>query len=232
MNRLIRLAAGSLCLSFLPVITFANSIPIVDAGTDQTVFLGSSASLHGTATDPDGDAIAGWLWNIDASPSGSTPLIGAEHSADASFLADIEGDYLLSLTAYDGTDWAIPDTVTITYVLNQFPTAIATASTTSGVAPLTVQFDATQSFDPEGGELIYAWTFGDGSTPTLDPTPTHAYQNPGAYFAQLGVEDDFGQIDFASIQINVSAVPIPSAIWLFITGMVGMIGIARRKKAT
>jgi hypothetical protein len=31
---------------------------------------------------------------------------------------------------------------------------------------------------------------------------------------------------------NVSAVPIPAAVWLFGSGLLGLIGIARRKKAT
>jgi PKD repeat protein len=210
---------------------YANTVPIVYAGADQTVYLGSSTALHGTATDPDGDAILGWNWSVYDAPVGSTPLVGAEFSADASFGADQEGDYILSLIAYDGTGWSLPDTVTITYVLNQLPTAIGTASQTSGVAPLSVQFDATQSFDPEGGDLIYAWEFGDGTAPTLDPTPLHIYQSPGTYFAQLAVEDDFGQIDFSTIEINVSAVPVPAAVWLFGSGLIGLIGIARRKKS-
>lgn len=31
--------------------------------------------------------------------------------------------------------------------------------------------------------------------------------------------------------VNVSAVPIPSAVWLFGSGLIGLIGVARRKKA-
>jgi len=31
---------------------------------------------------------------------------------------------------------------------------------------------------------------------------------------------------------NVSAVPVPAAVWLFGSGLLGLVGIARRKKAT
>jgi len=30
---------------------------------------------------------------------------------------------------------------------------------------------------------------------------------------------------------DVSAVPVPAAVWLFGSGLVGLVGIARRKKA-
>jgi len=38
-------------------------------------------------------------------------------------------------------------------------------------------------------------------------------------------------IDNASIAFGVSAVPVPAAVWLFGSGLIGLIGIARRKKA-
>lgn len=40
----------------------------------------------------------------------------------------------------------------------------------------------------------------------------------------------YGSIDSLSIA-SISTVPIPSAIWLFGSGLVGLIGVARRKKA-
>jgi hypothetical protein len=49
------------------------------------------------------------------------------------------------------------------------------------------------------------------NTPTLMPTNIPSHTLPGS---------DFGQ----------AAVPIPAAIWLFGTGLLGLAGIARRKK--
>ena len=48
---------------------------------------------------------------------------------------------------------------------NQPPTAVATATPTTGPAPLTVTFDGTGSTDPDGGDtLTYAWDLdGDGA---------------------------------------------------------------------
>jgi hypothetical protein len=48
--------------------------------------------------------------------------------------------------------------------------------------------------------------------------------------ADAGCFADFS-IDNVSISADVSAVPVPAAVWLFGSGLVGLIGIARRKKA-
>ena len=222
---------------WLPGVALAqNQLPVADAGENQTVFLGSSVNLHGTAIDPDDDPIVGWIWEIESSTAGSTPLLGAEFSANASFLADVPGNYTLSLVAFDGTDWSIPDSVVVTYVENQMPIAVAAAVPITGTAPLTVQLDGTQSWDPEGSALIYAWEFGDGTAPTLDPAPVHTYQNPGRFFAQLAVEDDFGQLDFDTITITVTAPTVPFihsiALYTLVPGLlvgVGMLAIRKRR---
>ena len=39
------------------------------------------------------------------------------------------------------------------------------------------------------------------------------------------------QIDGEITALSVSAVPIPAAVWLFGSGIIGLIGVARRKKA-
>jgi hypothetical protein len=39
------------------------------------------------------------------------------------------------------------------------------------------------------------------------------------------------QHQFNSLTISTLAIPIPSAIWLFGSGLLGLIGIARRKRA-
>jgi outer membrane protein assembly factor BamB len=45
---------------------------------------------------------------------------------------------------------------------NQAPTALASANPSAGPAPLSVQFSAAGSTDPDGAIASYAWDFGDG----------------------------------------------------------------------
>jgi len=77
----------------------------------------------------------------------------------------------------------------------EYPVATFTASPTSGVAPLTVTFDATGSFDPDGQLVSYEWDFeGDGVADLVEATHqpfTHDYAL-GTYHPSLTVTDDVG----------------------------------------
>ena len=58
-----------------------------------------------------------------------------------------------------------------------------------------VRFDASGSYDPDGGAIgSYEWDFDDGRTATQSgPVITHAYQEPGLYEVKLTVKDDEDQ---------------------------------------
>jgi PKD repeat protein len=182
----------------------ANEPPVADAGENQTIYLGDSVTLHGTATDPDGDLIVAWQWFIESQPIGSVPIFGPATSPTPDFMPDMLGDYVFSLMASDGiTGFGLPDFVTIHVVENMPPVAVAIADVTTGTAPLTVNFDGTQSNDPEGGALSYSWRFGDGEA-SVAVAPSHTYELPGTYTAVLRVVDSLGQSDLDTIQITVT----------------------------
>jgi PKD repeat protein len=87
--------------------------------------------------------------------------------------------------------------------VNQPPVAVASGAPTNGPAPLAVSFSSAGSYDPEGAALSYAWTFGDGTTSTA-ANPSHTYQNPGSYSAQLSVSDGTSTTTSTSITINLT----------------------------
>jgi len=62
----------------------------------------------------------------------------------------------------------------------------------SGVAPLAVNFSSAGSSDPEGSILSYSWTFGDNTTTSTSPNPSHTYSTKGNYTATLVVTDNGG----------------------------------------
>lgn len=88
---------------------------------------------------------------------------------------------------------------------NQAPTAQASATPTSGAAPLAVSFSSAGSTDPEGGPLTFSWTFGDGAT-SAAANPSHTYA-AGAFTARLTVSDGASSTVSAPIAITVGSPP-------------------------
>ena len=88
---------------------------------------------------------------------------------------------------------------------NQPPVAVATATPTTGAAPLTVRFDGTGSTDPEGSPLTFAWDLdGDGAyDDSTASQPTFTYTTSGTRTASLRVTDSSGDTDTDSITITV-----------------------------
>lgn len=82
------------------------------------------------------------------------------------------------------------------------PVARVTTDRTSGPVPLTVQFSAAGSNDPEGMPLSYAWDFdGDSTTDATDPEASHTYTEAGTYLAALTVTAEDGRSAVADVEI-------------------------------
>lgn len=98
---------------------------------------------------------------------------------------------------------------------NRFPVAIASAAPAQGDAPLLVSFDASGSHDGDGTVVLHEWSFGDGGTSTL-PSPTHTYDDPANYLAQVTVTDDQGasasNVERVLVEpVNQTPIAVPSA---------------------
>jgi PKD repeat protein len=82
--------------------------------------------------------------------------------------------------------------------------AVISASVTSGVAPLGVQFDASQSQVLDDQILNYSWDFGDGGT-SNQPDPLHMFNFVGSFNVRLTIETAGGVTDSDTITITVGA---------------------------
>jgi PKD repeat protein len=89
---------------------------------------------------------------------------------------------------------------------NTAPTAVLTVSSTSGVAPLVVNFSSAGSFDPDGTIASYAWTFGNGASST-QANPSYTYTTPGTFTVSLTVTDNRGATSVRTASIIVSQNP-------------------------
>lgn len=71
-----------------------------------------------------------------------------------------------------------------------------------------------------------------GATPCVDSTAPGAGGTLSLFFDVVsGTNYSFGAEGLVGVYTDVSAVPVPAAAWLFGSGLLGLIGVARRKKA-
>jgi hypothetical protein len=176
------------------VITTENTIPIANAGPDQTAYVSDVVTLDGSASsDADGNSLT-YLWSITSAPPGSAATLSDPAAVYPTFTIDLFGDYQISLTVNDGFDNSIPDTVLVT-TLNSVPVADA-GPDQSGFMNDIVTLDGSGSHDADGDELTYSWSLSTrpaGSNAVLSNSnivnPSFTIDVNGIYVAQLVVND-------------------------------------------
>lgn len=83
------------------------------------------------------------------------------------------------------------------------PIVQAAADVSSGNLPLSVNFDSTGTYDPDGGTLTYEWDLdGDSIIDSTDPNPSFQYTVAGSYAVQLTVTDPDGLFARANLTIH------------------------------
>jgi glucose/arabinose dehydrogenase/PKD repeat protein len=92
---------------------------------------------------------------------------------------------------------------------SQPPVVSLAATPTFGSSPLTVQFDASATFDPEGSPLTYSWDFGDGTSMDAGSVVSHVYTSKIAQgrTATVTARDAGGASASKSIRIGVNDAP-------------------------
>lgn len=100
-----------------------------------------------------------------------------------------QGTYTVTLTVTDKKASKINRVQVQALVKDLAPVARFVMSPTSGKSPLTVQFDASSSNDPDGQISEYSFDFGDGQTVvSKQPKVAHIYKQPGTYKVELKVK--------------------------------------------
>jgi len=147
-----------------------NLPPVANAGPDQSVDTLSIVTLDGSASsDEDGNAL-NYNWSM-TTPDGSSAELDNAMSKNPSFTPDIDGEYQISLSVYDGEDTSVLiDTAIITAKTANLP-PIAVAGPNQFIAVNdTVYLDGSDSYDPEESEISYSWEIAEsptGSSATL-----------------------------------------------------------------
>lgn len=190
-----------------------NQPPVAKAPPDINIYLGEEVVLDGSASiDPDNDSIVSFTWAIELAPQGSMATISDVNALAPTFVPDMVGEYVISLVVNDGTEDSLADEMFVRVIENLPPVAVIEASTQSGQIPLTVDFSAVNSSDPEFAPLTYAWVFGETNASSDLVDASYTYHNPGTYTVLLTVWDDFGNEASDSVEIVVTAPNLPPLV--------------------
>ncbi|MEM7282430.1 MAG: putative Ig domain-containing protein, partial [Pseudomonadota bacterium] len=178
--------------------TVTNTAPTANAGSDQTVDLGTGVTLDGNgSSDPEGDSLS-FQWTLIQIPNGSNASLTNDDQAIAGFTPDLAGVYLVQLIVNDGEFDSQPDTVeiTVTFAGDSPPTIISSPITTGSLN--TAYAYLAEATDPDVGDVL---TFSlieapagmsiDGATGLISWTPDVT----GAADVILEVEDSTGLTD-------------------------------------
>jgi hypothetical protein len=185
----------------------ANTRPIANAGSDQTVRTGTVVALDGTgSTDADGQALS-YRWSLLARPAGSAAVLSSTTAPRPTFTVDRGGDYIFRLVVNDGQVDSVFDEVQVS-TLNSAPVANAGVDRTVARGSL-VTLDGSASSDPDFDALAFRWSVTarpNGSTATLsDATamqPQIRLDLPGEYRFTLVVND--GEFDSSADAVAIS----------------------------
>ncbi|MBT9186732.1 PKD domain-containing protein [Zobellia russellii] len=173
-----------------PPVAIANASPVNGQAPLKVSFSGIDSS--------DDKAIVSYKWNFEDGQTGNTAEI--EHTFDKA------GSYEVTLVTKDKEGISASDVVMITVEKskeNTAPVAKLSASKTSGVLPLTVDFTGSGSTD-DTGVTAYSWDFKEGNS-SDKPDPSHTFESAGSYEVELTVTDAEGLKNKETVSITVES---------------------------
>jgi PKD repeat protein len=199
---------GTLTVTVNPV-----SSLVVNAGPDQTIQEGATASFSGSYTDASGTVNPGTAdWDFNYNGSTFNPDATAHATLTPSHLFGQPATYLIGLRLTDSNSVTRTGTLYVT-VANVAPTINAGADQTVNQGT-TVTFSGTAS-DPGGPSDLSSigWdfnyngvSFNPDSSANGTLTPTHLFATPGDYRVALQVVDQSGAVSLSTLYVFVNDV--------------------------
>jgi len=206
-------AAGNYDTDAVSITVLDVTIPVANAGSDQTVKEGATVTFNGSNSF-DNVAVSSFSWTfMDEVPK---TLSGP----NSSYIFNIPGAYIITLNVSDvAGNWAT-DTVLITVLDITKPIAEAGLNRTVE-AGASVVFDAIGSSD-NVGIVSYDWDFGDESF-GIGVSSVHVYTRPGVYIVTLTVADEAGNSSQDSCAVTVLGSSEGLPMWF--VGVVSLVAV-------
>ena len=197
---------------YLLICAFFSWIILLYPQSAETAYAESAILSWDAADAPD---IDGYIVCWGTTSINSPDFSGYENCQSVGDITSVEitgleagQTYYFAVIAVDlaGQESDLSDEISYTTsppIENQPPVALASADVIAGQVPLLVNFDASDSYDPDGNVISYSWTFGDGGS-SDEIYPSHTYVQPGIYTVQLTVTDSEGAIGTTALEIVVT----------------------------
>jgi len=198
-----------------------NLTPIANAGTDQSVIVGTPITLNGSASSDGNQDPLTYTWTVSSAPQASEAELSNSNLSQPTFISDVVGTYTFSLTVSDGVLTSEVDTVElIVSRLNTAPLADAGRDQNIFIGD-EVTLDGSNSSDAEGDDLTYNWTIISKPESSLaelaDSNTSYSTFTPdieGVYSVQLIVSDTDLKTTLDVTVINVTqknSIPVANA---------------------
>ncbi len=171
---------------------------------------GDIVYVDGTlSNDPDGDSLISYVWSIESKPGSSTSDVLTNDTVVASFIPDLEGEYVVGLVVNNGTSNSIMATKTITVRgYNTNPVAM-TGNDTTVATYKEFRLDGSHSYDDDGDELTYLWEIISAPEGYIQSfrypdtyNPIFRPKQEGIYQISLVVNDGFTDSEANNISIT------------------------------
>ncbi len=168
-------------------------------------FINNALEFDASASfDPDGGELA---FDWDFGDGNTASDVSPSHTYT------VAGDFIVTLTVTD--DEGDSDQATYTLAIDDGlePPVPALLAPSSAQVDTSVEFSATSSFDPDGGEIAtYTWDFGDG-TSSAEASPQKVYSTTGTFTVSLSVTDNEGETSTTSQDIRITLVSQEDDLW-------------------
>lgn len=208
-----------------------TAAPLVNAGSSQSVLVGSTIDLDGVGTPSGAGGLSNatllaYQWTLVYRPEGSSNArtITNATASRAQFIPDVVGTYVFRLTVTDSLGNASSDVVTVRVSQRNAPPVANPGGNRAAVVGESVLLDGGGSTDANPGDVLrYAWQLVSSpitqpaSTAKLSPASNPAGtastnkvvsitpDQPGTYVVALVVNDGTDSSETALVTISVRA---------------------------
>ncbi len=173
-----------------------NLAPVSNPAGPYSSIINEQILLDGTgSSDPEGDTIADYHWVFGDGTDGHGSTIIHAYTAAGIYTVTLYVTDSRGATSHSETSCQVE-------LPNRLPTANA-GGPYEGEEGFAVEFDGTQSYDPDADPLTYTWNFGDSTPAETGIQVSHIYAAEGDYNVSLSVEDGQGGLDSTTVDIHI-----------------------------